>query len=149
MGKVHLQPENTGLCGQYAVANLIGCTPEESILAFGKPGGNKRKTGTQTKDVAVAIKKLGYYSDERMSLINDKTVLPDLCLIAVGWYGPPIDSGLRRTVAAHWVAYKKGKIICSGYGNCKDLKTYTKKHNGYASGYLEIKKLKNGSSIRK
>lgn len=138
---VHIQPENTGLCGQYAIANLLGISPEESIIAFGKPGGNKRKTGTGTKDVAAALKKLGYHSDQRMQLITADTKLPDLCLIAVGWYGPPIDSGLRRSVAAHWIAYKKGKIICSGYGNCSSLKTYTKKYNGYASGYLEINKL--------
>lgn len=139
--EVYLQPNGTGLCGQYAVANLTGCTPEESIKAFGKPGGNKRKTGTQTKDVAVALKALGYSSNERMQLITPDTDLPDMCLIAVGWYGPPIDSGLRRGVAAHWIAYKKGKIICSGHGICKSLKEYTEKYNGYASGYLEIKKI--------
>lgn len=139
--KVHIQPPDTGLCGQYAVANLIRCSPEKSIAAFGKPGGNKRKTGTQTKDVAEAMKKLGYKSDLRMTLIQPDTILPDLCIIAVGWFGPPIGSGLKRSVAAHWVAHRKGKILCSGYGLCKDLKTYTKKNNGYASGYIEVKKM--------
>lgn len=139
--EVYLQPENTGLCGQYAVANLIGCTPEESILAFGKRGGNKRKAGTQTKDVAIGLKALGYKSDERMRLILEDTVLPEMCLIAIGWYGPPINSGLRRGVAAHWIAYNNGEVICSGHGICKSLKEYTDKYNGYASGYLEIKKL--------
>lgn len=138
---VYLQPEDTGLCGQYAVANLIGCSPELSIVAFGKKGGNKRKSGTDTKDVAKALKSLGYISNERMQLITSDTVLPDMCLIAVGWYGPPIESGLRRGVAAHWIAYNKGEIICSGHGLCNSLKEYTEKYNGYASGYLEIKKL--------
>lgn len=138
--KVHIQPENTGLCGQYAVANLIRCTPEESIKAFGKRGGNTRKTGTGTKDVAEALERLGYLSDQRMTLIRIDTVLPELCLIAVGWFGPPIGSGLKRTVSAHWIASRKGKILCSGYGLCKNLETYTKKNNGYASGYLEVNK---------
>lgn len=138
--RVYFQPKDTGLCGQYAIANLLNIEPDKSIKAFGKRGGNSRKSGTQTKDVSTGLKALGYHSDQRMKLITQDTILPDNCLIAIGWYGPPIDSGLRRDVAAHWVAYKKGKIICSGHGKCNSLKEYTDKYNGYASGYLEIKK---------
>lgn len=139
--KVYYQPKNTGLCGQYAVANLLRIEPEKVIKAFGKRGGDKRKSGTQTKDVAEGLKNLGYHSDQRMTLITQDTILPDKCLIAVGWYGPPINSGLRRSVAAHWIAYDKGKIICSGAGIYKSLEEYTSKNNGYASGYLEITKI--------
>jgi hypothetical protein len=137
---IYIQPQNTGLCGQYAVSNLLNISPEITIKAFGKRGGENRKSGTRSKDICNALKALGYYSDQRMKLITQDTILPDLCLIAIGWYGPPLDSGLRREVVAHWVAYKKGKIICSGHGLSKSLELYTKKYNGYASGYLEIKK---------
>lgn len=63
--KVYFQPKNTGLCGQYAIANLLGITPDESIKAFGKRGGKTRKSGTQTKDISKAVKELGYYCDGR------------------------------------------------------------------------------------
>lgn len=138
--KVYFQPKDTGLCGQYAVANLLGITPDESIKAFGKRGGKKRKSGTGTKDVAKAIKELGYQCNERMTLIKPNTRLPDQCLIAVGWKGPSIDSGLRRESAGHWIAYKNGIVICSGAGVYNSLESYVNKNGGYASGYLEIKK---------
>jgi hypothetical protein len=77
--KVYFQPNDTGLCGQYSIANLLGITPDESIKAFGKNGGKRRKTGTGTKDVAKAVKELGYHSDQRMKLIIQDTILPDKC----------------------------------------------------------------------
>lgn len=138
--KIYFQPKNTGLCGQYAIANLLGITPDESIKAFGKRGGKSRKTGTGTKDIAIAVKQLGYNCDERMTLIKPNDQLPELCLVCVAWKGPPINSGLRRGTAGHWVAYKEGLVICSGDGIYSSLESYTQKNNGYATAYLEIKK---------
>ncbi len=136
----YLQPPGTGQCGNYAVANLLNIMPEESIIAFKCTGTNNKKGGTTTKQVAKAVKWLGFKCDERMKIIKPGTILPDYCLIAIGWKGPTIESGLRREVAAHWVAYKKGLIICSGAGLWNSLKEYTDKNNGYAYGYLEITK---------
>jgi hypothetical protein len=137
--KVYFQPKNTGLCGQYAIANLLGITPDESIKAFGKRGGKTRKSGTGTKDVAKAVKELGYECDERLTLIKPGQTLPDNCLVSVAWKGPPIYSGLRRGAAGHWVAYKSGMIICSGDGLYSSIESYVTKNNGYANGYLEVK----------
>lgn len=135
-----MQPPGSGQCGNYAVANLLNIMPEQSIIAFRATGTNNKKGGTNTKQVAKAVKWLGYQCDERMKLIRPYTVLPDHCLIAVGWKGPTIDSGLRREVASHWIAYKKGIVICSGSGIYNSLEKYLIDNRGYAYGYLEIKK---------
>lgn len=136
----YLQPPGTGQCGQYAVANLLNKLPEEVIIAFKCTGTNNVKGGTKTNQVAKALKWMGYQCDERMKIITPKTKLPKHCLISVGWYGPPINSGLRREVSGHWIAYKNGLVICSGSGIYNSLKEYTEQNNGYASAYLEIKK---------
>lgn len=135
----YLQPSNTGQCGNYAVANLLNITPEQSIIAFKCTGTNNKKGGTSTKQVAKAVKWLGYHCDERMTLINPHTTLPDYCLISVGWKGPTIESGLRRETAGHWIAYKKGIVICSGAGIYDSLEQYINENKGYACAYLEIK----------
>lgn len=134
-----MQPAGSGQCGNYAVANLLGIMPEAAIIAFKYTGTNNKKGGTTTKQVAKAVKWLGYQCDERMKILKPGISLPDHCLIAVGWKGPAIASGLRREVASHWIAYKKGIIICSGAGIYESLEKYINENNGYAFGYLEIK----------
>jgi len=136
----YLQPKDSGMCGNYAVANLLNIMPEAAIIAFKCTGTNNRKGGTTTKQVAKALKWLGYQCDERMKIVKPGTIYPDYCLIAIGWFGPAISSGLRRETAAHWIAYKKGMVICSGAGIYTSLKEYTETNRGYAYGYLEVKK---------
>lgn len=138
--KIYFQPKDTGLCGQYSVANLIQCTPDESIRAFGKKGGKRRKSGTATKDLYKGLQALGYHSNQRMSLIKPDTSLPELCLISVIWKGPSYNSGLSRSCVGHWVAYKNGIIICSCLGIYKSLNSYIEKTGGVATAFLEVKK---------
>ncbi len=135
--KVYFQPKGSGYCGQYTVAHLVGCTPKEALEAFGINKRGKSKNGTTTRDVKEALAKFGYHCDERMTLINQFTKLPELCMLDIAWKR----MGTKEHGIQHWVLYKNGIVICSGHGIYQSLDAYLHKHAGVAIAYLEVTKI--------
>jgi hypothetical protein len=80
------QPEGSSLCGQTCVAMIAGVTLEESIEAFGG-----KRSGTRTKDVVIALRKLG---------INGQCY-PDTCIVKLHF------DGQKNT---HWTIWHEGKF---------------------------------------
>jgi hypothetical protein len=90
------QPEGSNLCGQTCVAMLAGVTLEESIAAFsGKRGG------TRTKEIIVALQKLGIKCDDApLTRFTGDCFPTDTCIVKLH-----ID-GTHRT---HWSVWHEGR----------------------------------------
>ena len=87
------QPKNKKICGQIAVAVIAGISVDEAIKVVGKKGC------TTTKDLASALRKLGYTCDNRCKPFR-KLPFPKLAIAQLksptrrsGWHWIVIDSG--------------------------------------------------------
>ena len=90
-----LQPKGSNLCGQTCVAMIAGISLEEAILAVGKRGL------TTTKDIAQALRKLGFGCADRVTRYNGR-LGSELCLCVVE--------------SKHWVVYKDGLFYDPAFG---------------------------------
>lgn len=93
------------MCGQVAVAMLLGIELEESIAAVG------HTHGTQTKELVRALWKFGMDAEDRCKRITAKTVMP---LLGLGQVHDP-----KRRSGWHWVALN-GALIYDGVWGSPD-----------------------------
>lgn len=99
---IHLfQPPGSKLCGQTCVAMLAGVTLEESVRVFG------RKGGTNTKQVAEALGKLGIKSGDRLVRPKFLDELPSCCIAKIHF------TDAKNT---HWTVYRDGLYYDPAYG---------------------------------
>jgi hypothetical protein len=94
------QPEKSRICGQIAVAVITGISVEESKKLIGK------NFGTNTKDIAKALRKMGYKCPNRCKRLKEK---PKLAIAQVR--KPSKKSGW------HWVVIHEDKIYDGIDGN--------------------------------
>lgn len=99
-----LQPEGSWLCGQACVAMVAGITLEQSIFTFGK------RSGTSTKDVVNALKKLGIKCGEKLLLAksNDR---PRFCMCVLHF---------KNAKSTHWTIWNEEYFIDPAIGYVYD-----------------------------
>src|SRR5574337_1067996 len=94
------QPEDCSLCGQTAVAVIVGCSLDEAIRAVG------HKHGTTTRDLVRALRLFGVSCEDRCRPMPGR-VAPNLGLAQVH---TPERSGW------HWVVVHAGRIYDGIWG---------------------------------
>lgn len=86
-----LQPHGSWLCGQACVAMIAGITLGQSISVFGK------RSGTSTKEVISALKKLGIKCGDK--LISAKSnERPSVCMCVLHF---------KNAKSTHWTIWNK------------------------------------------
>jgi hypothetical protein len=93
------QPVGTRVCGQIAVAVVTGITLEQAIRIIRKKGG------TTTKDLAFALRFMGYKCPTRCMKISRPP-------LAIGHLTNP-----RRKSGWHWIVVDGDKIFDGRNGN--------------------------------
>lgn len=96
------QPENSNLCGQACVASIAGVTLEDAIKVFGG-----KRSGTSTRQVVDALRKLGVECGDKLIRISRKREKTNYCIVK-----------LRSTLHKHrhWTIYREGFYFDPGVG---------------------------------
>lgn len=90
------QPENSSLCGQCCIAMAAGVSLKAAVQAV----GHSRNSGTSTREVIDALRRLGVGSAERCRRISRaRPEYPPRAILVVR------QNGNKRY---HWVYYEKG-----------------------------------------
>lgn len=118
-----LQPKNSCLCGQTCVAMIAEISLEESIFVFGK------RSGTTTKNVINALRKLGISCGDRL-LFAKKHEKPDVCMCVLHY---------KDCKSTHWTIWDGDYYLDPAYGV---LEKYGEgfRITSYLPIYLEDKK---------
>lgn len=101
--KLVQQPPDSRLCGQACVAMLCGVSLERAIQLVG------RKEGTRTKELAHAIRKLGYHCESRLTVLGENVnwlMAQENMLVKMTNYD---DQG-KRVRNWHWVVVHDRKV---------------------------------------
>jgi len=102
------QPSKSKICGQIAVAVIASISVEEAIKVVDKKGC------TTTKDLAVALRKLGYTCGNRCKPFK-KLPFPKLGIAQL--------KSPTRKYGWHWIVIDNGRII-DGINGTEDGKVY-------------------------
>jgi len=101
------QPLESSLCGQACVAMIAGISLEKSIAIFGK------RSSTTTKDVAVALRKIGFECADKVTRITKINEKPPLCMVVV--------RSKDNRNHNHWVAWNGKHYFDPALGICERL----------------------------
>ncbi len=119
------QLDASGTCGQCAVATLAGITLAEAISVF----GHGARGGTITREVARALRQLGFVCESRLRECDDSRpskyllpgrskvakpvmpmhLLPATCIVFVFYV---------KDRQSHWVLWHEGVFFCPTDGVC-------------------------------
>ena len=113
------QPPGSSLCGQACIAMAAGVSLKKALEAV----GHGRRGGTTTRQVIVALRKLGLRAADRCRPISrTRPVYPQKALLVMR------KNGTRRY---HWVFYKNGAFY--------DPEDLWPRYDGWrVTSYLEI-----------
>lgn len=104
------QPEGSSLCGQACIAMVAGISLERAIEAV----GHRRRGGTTTKEIVLALRSLGIACPDRLHRMNCKRpVLPGRAVVNIVKYITRAD-GKRKQRKAHWMLTWDGVIFDPG-----------------------------------
>lgn len=100
------KPEETNHCAAACVAMVTGKSIEETVSAF------KDNTGVaNTKEVADALHSFGIECEDKLTRINEKTSLPDTCLVKLR---------IGKYTNTRWAVWHNGRYYDPEYGITAD-----------------------------